>query len=193
MNPERESLNPWRRRLYLWVLIGTFIGGLIGYFIPTVGTALKPLGDGFVSLLRMIISPIVFCTVVLGISGAGDMRKVGRVGLKSLIYFETVSTFALIIGLLVGNILKPGSGFHIDSSSLDPASSLEYVKRAGGGSLPEFILHLIPKSFFSAFGGEGDLLQVLLIAVLFGSYLESVGRARKTSSRRHRNFGSSFL
>src|SRR6187401_3387107 len=100
------------RHLYFWVLLAILAGGTVGYLSPPTGVALKPLGDGFIALVKMLISPIIFCTVVLGIAGAGSMKKVGRVGGKALLYFEVVSTFALIIGLIVANVLKPGAGFN---------------------------------------------------------------------------------
>src|SRR5262244_4531581 len=107
------------RHLYFWVLLAIISGGLFGYFDPSRAVKLKPLGDGFIALVKMLISPVIFCTVVLGIAGAGDMKKVGRVGGKALLYFEIVSSFALIIGLLVVNIVRPGIGFNADPASLD--------------------------------------------------------------------------
>ncbi len=161
--------------LYFWVLIGIVVGGLIGTFYPSVGTQLKPLGDGFISLIKMLIGPVIFCTVVLGIAGAGDMKKVGRVGGKALIYFEIVSTFALIIGLLVANGLRPGEGFSVDPASLQVEAVEGYAKRAADQSTVEFILHVIPKTFLDAFSGNGDLLQVLLVAILFGYSMNRMG------------------
>lgn len=155
------------RHLYFWVLVFIVIGGVIGAVHPDFGVALKPLGDGFIALIKMLIGPVIFCTVVLGIAGAGDMKKVGRVGGKTLLYFEVVSTFALVIGLIVANVLKPGAGFHARTESLDPGAVAEFAKKAGEQSITEFLLHLIPKTFFEAFAG-GDLLQILLVAVLFG-------------------------
>ncbi|BAE51695.1 Na+/H+-dicarboxylate symporters [Paramagnetospirillum magneticum AMB-1] len=105
--------------LYFWVLLAIFAGGTLGFFYPDVGVSLKPLGDGFIALVKMLISPVIFCTVVLGIAGAGDMKKVGRVGGKALLYFEVVSTFALVIGLIVMTVLRPGDGFHADPAALD--------------------------------------------------------------------------
>jgi aerobic C4-dicarboxylate transport protein len=165
----------YRKHLYLWVLFGTVVGVAVGILSPTFATGLKPVGDGFIALLKMLIAPIIFCTVVLGISGAGDMKKVGRVGGKALLYFELVSTVALAIGLLVGNTVRPGRGFHIDPATLDPSLTSEYVKRAGEISLGESFLHIIPKSFFDAMTGAGDLLQVLFVALLFGYGLVQIG------------------
>src|SRR5262245_11982590 len=117
-------------QLYFWVLVAIIAGGLIGFFSPSTGVALKPLGDGFIALVRMLISPIIFCTVVLGIAGAGDMKKVGRVGGKALIYFEVVSTFALVIGIIVIGLVRPGAGFNVDPATLDANAVADYAKRA---------------------------------------------------------------
>jgi aerobic C4-dicarboxylate transport protein len=109
------------KSLYTYVLIAIFLGGFLGYVNPSAGVALKPISDGFIALIKMLIGPVIFCTVVLGIAGSGSLKKLGRVGAKSLLYFETISTFALIIGLLSGNIIKPGAGFHADASKLEAA------------------------------------------------------------------------
>jgi aerobic C4-dicarboxylate transport protein len=166
-------------RLYLWVLAGIVIGGLIGYFDPPLGVALKPLGDGFIALIKMLIGPVIFLTVVLGIAGIESVKKVGRVGLKAVIYFEVVSTFALAIGLVVVNVLKPGAGFNADVKTIDPAAVADYSKKAAEQSVADFILHIIPKTFTDAFTGSGDLLQVLLIAILFAFALASLGERAK--------------
>lgn len=155
-------------RLYFWVIVAILVGGTIGAVSPETGVALKPLGDGFISLIKMMIGPVIFCTVALGISGAGDMKKVGRVGAKTLLYFEVISTFALVLGLIVANVLKPGAGFNADPATLNEGAVAEYAKKAHDQSTVDFILHIIPKTFLDAFTGSGDLLQVLLIAVLFG-------------------------
>jgi aerobic C4-dicarboxylate transport protein len=167
------------KHLYLWVLIAIFIGVLIGHFSPDFGVKLKPLGDAFISLIKMIISPVIFCTVVLGIANAGDMKKVGRVGAKAIVYFEIVSTFALGIGLVVANVLKPGSGFNADPAALDPRAVSEYAKKAQDQSVVDFVMHIIPKTFLDAFTGSGDLLQVLLISVLFGFAMNRLGEKGK--------------
>lgn len=161
--------------LYFWVLTAIVIGGSIGYAQPDAGIALKPLGDGFIALVKMLISPIIFCTVVLGIAGAGDMKKVGRVGGKALLYFEVVSTVALVIGLLVGNIVRPGAGFNADPATLDGKAVADYAKVAASQSTADFVLHIIPRTFFDAFTGQGDLLQVLFVAVLFGYAMTKMG------------------
>src|SRR5256885_707989 len=165
--------------LYFWVLLAIVGGGIFGYVNPPAAVKLKPLGDGFIALVKMLISPVIFCTVVLGIAGAGNMKKVGRVGGKALIYFEVVSTFALIIGLLVVNIVKPGSGFNADPRTLDANAVADYAKRAASQSTGDFILHIIPATFLDAFTGSGDLLQVLFVAILFGYAMMHMGAAGK--------------
>ncbi len=164
-------------QLYFWVLLAILGGGLLGYLDPTTGASLKPLGDGFIALVKMLISPIIFCTVVMGIVGAGDMRKVGRVGGKALLYFEVVSTFALLIGVVVMHTLRPGDGFNVDPESLDAKAVATYAKAAQDQKPVDFVLHIIPKTFVDAFTGSGDLLQVLLIAILFGYAMVSLGQA----------------
>jgi aerobic C4-dicarboxylate transport protein len=165
--------------LYFWVLIAILIGGTFGFLSPTDAVKLKPLGDGFISLVKMLISPVIFCTVVLGIAGAGDMKKVGRVGGKALLYFEVVSTFALAIGLVVMNVLRPGDGFNVDPATLDAKAVSTYAKAAGEQSSIDFVLHIIPKTFTDAFTGSGDLLQVLLVAILFGYAMVHMGKSQK--------------
>ena len=164
-------------QLYFWVLLAILGGGLIGYLSPSTGTSLKPLGDGFIGLVKMLISPVIFCTVVMGIVGAGDMKKVGRVGGKALLYFELVSTFALVLGMIVMHILRPGDGFNVDPQTLDAQAVANYAKAAQDQNSVDFILHIIPKTFVDAFTGSGDLLQVLLIAILFGYAMLSLGQA----------------
>ena len=163
--------------LYFWVLLAIVGGGIFGYVNPPAAVKLKPLGDGFIALVKMLISPVIFCTVVLGIAGAGNMKKVGRVGGKALIYFEVVSTFALIIGLLVVNIVKPGSGFNADPRTLDANAVADYAKRAASQTTADFILRVIPATFLDAFTGSGDLLQVLFVAILFGYAMTRMGPA----------------
>jgi aerobic C4-dicarboxylate transport protein len=163
--------------LYFWVLLAILAGGTFGYLDATNAVKLKPLGDGFISLVKMLISPVIFCTVVLGISGAGDMKKVGRVGGKALLYFEVVSTLALAIGLIVMNVLRPGDGFNVDPHTLDGKAVANYAKAATEQSTVDFILHIIPKTFTDAFTGSGDLLQVLLVAILFGYAMVHMGKS----------------
>ena len=164
------------QHLYFWVLLGILIGGTIGYVSPDTGVALKPLGDGFIALIKMLIAPIIFCTVVLGIAGAGSMKKVGRVGGKALLYFEVVSTIALAIGLIVANVLRPGDGFNADPASLDATAVAGYAKVAASQTTVDFVLNIIPRTFFDAFTASGDLLQVLFVAVLFGYAMTHLGQ-----------------
>ncbi len=165
--------------LYFWVLIAILAGGIFGYFDASDAVKLKPLGDGFIALVKMLISSVIFCTVVLGIAGAGDMKKVGRVGGKALLYFEVVSTFALAIGLIVVNVIRPGAGFNVDPATLDAKAVAGYAKSASEQSTVDFLLHVIPKTFADAFTGSGDLLQVLLVAILFGYAMIHMGKAGK--------------
>lgn len=165
---------PFYKILYVQVLVAIFVGVLLGHFYPSTGAAMKPLGDGFIKLIKMIIAPIIFCTVVLGIARMGDMKKVGRVGGKALLYFEIVSTLALIIGLVVVNLVKPGVGMNADVSTLDTKAIAAYATKAQAQSTVDFILNIIPTSVVDAFA-KGDILQVLLFSVLFGVALSSMG------------------
>ena len=166
----------WYKILYVQVLIAIALGIAIGHLYPTLGKQLKPLGDGFISLIKMMIAPVIFCTVVHGISSMGDLKRVGRVGLKALIYFEAVSTVALAIGLLVGEVLQPGSGFNIDPASIDPKSVSTYVTKAKEEGIVSHLLAIIPDSFVGALA-RGDLLQVLLISILSGFAIAFMGKA----------------
>ena len=163
-------------RLYFWILVAIVAGSVFGVVAPDSAVKLKPVADGFISLVRMLIGPIIFLTVVLGIGGAGDLKKVGRVGVKSIVYFEVVSTLALIIGLVVVNGLRPGDGFNVDPATLDTSSVSTYTDAAAAQSATQFILHIIPRTFADAFSGNGDMLQVLFIAILFGYALTRLGR-----------------
>jgi aerobic C4-dicarboxylate transport protein len=168
------SRRPWYTVLYLQVLAAIVAGVLVGYFYPATGAALKPLGDGFIQLIKMMIAPVIFCTIVHGIATMGDLKKVGRVGVKTLVYFEVISTIALIIGLVVGELAQPGAGFNIDASKLDPQGVASYVTRAKEEGIVAHLLGIIPNSFFDAFA-KGDLLQVLLIAILTGVAVSGMG------------------
>ncbi len=150
------------------------LGILIGYFSPAFGVSLRPLGDGFVKLVKMIIAPVIFCTVVHGIASVRDGKKLGRLGLKTFLYFEIVSTFALVIGLVVVNLWQPGVGFQNTASPADAARVHEYVEKGKAQSTQDFVLNIIPKSFFDAFA-TGEILQVLLIAILTGFSLTAMG------------------
>src|SRR3954452_618441 len=165
---------PWYTVLYVQVLIAIAIGILIGHFFPAAGVALKPLGDGFIALIKMMIAPVIFCTIVHGIASMRDLRKVGRVGLKTLVYFEGLSTLALLIGLIVGEVLQPGKGFNIDPAALDTSAVSGYVKQAKDQSIVQHLLSIIPNTFMDAFA-KGDLLQVLLVSILTGFAISRLG------------------
>ncbi|WP_292500598.1 dicarboxylate/amino acid:cation symporter [Methylobacterium sp.] len=171
----RTTKEPWYKVLYIQVLIAIALGILLGYLNPEWGKSVKWLGDAFIALIKMMIAPIIFCTIVHGIASIGDLKKVGRVGLKALIYFEVVSTIALLIGVLVGEIVKPGAGFNADVTKLDGKSVEKYAKMAADDSVTGHIMALIPKSFFDAFA-TGDLLQVLLISILTGVVVTGMGQ-----------------
>lgn len=156
---------PFYRTLYFQVLLAVALGILVGYAFPGLGKSLKPLGDVFVKLVKMIVAPIIFCTVVHGIASMGDMKKLGRIGGKTLFYFEVVSTFALVLGLLVVNLLKPGAGFNLDLATLNADSVKAYVAQSHAVGGVDFWLNIIPANFFGALA-SGDLLQVLFIAIL---------------------------
>lgn len=162
--------------LYVQVLIAIVAGVLVGWLYPETGAALKPLGDGFIKLVKMLIAPIIFATIVSGIAGMGDLKKVGRVGVKSLIYFEVVTTLAMVIGLVVANYFQPGSGVNADVRTLDTSSIAGYTKAAHDQGTVAFLLHIIPDTFVGAFA-HGEILQVLLISLLFGFGLARVGPA----------------
>jgi aerobic C4-dicarboxylate transport protein len=170
----RPGRRPWFGILYVQVLIAIFIGILIGQFFPHTGIALKPLGDVFVALIRMMIAPVIFCVVVQGIASVGDLKKVGRVGVKALVYFEVVSTLALITGIMVAVIVHPGSGLNLDPRSLDPKTIATYVGRAKDAGLIPFLVGIVPRTFVDAFA-SGDVLQVLLVSILTGFSISRLG------------------
>ena len=170
--PERT---PWYRTLYIQVLIAIVLGVLLGSLAPLRGVAMKPFGDAFVALIRMMIAPVIFCTVVHGIATAGDLRRVGRVGFKALFYFEAVSTLALVIGLVIADIVRPGDGFNIDATKIDASSVANFVTAAKQDTVTAHLLAIIPTSFFDAFA-KGDLLQILLISVLSGIAISRMGK-----------------
>ena len=165
---------PFYTSLSWQVLFGIAVAIVLGAVDPTLAAKMKPLGDGFIRLITMIIAVIVFCTVVTGIAGMEDMKKVGRVGGKALLYFEIVSTVALLLGLVVGNVLHPGAGFNVNPATLDAKAVSDYAGQAKAQTVPDFILHIIPNTIVDAFT-RGDILQVLLVAVLFGFALSTVG------------------
>jgi aerobic C4-dicarboxylate transport protein len=170
--PPREG--PFYMSLSFQVLVGVAIAIILGYISPTRAIAMKPLGDVFIRLITMIITLVIFCTLVTGIAGMEDMKKVGRVGGKALLYFETVSTLALLIGLVVGNVVHPGSGLHVDPATLDPKAVAEYAGQAKAQSVTEFLVHIIPNTVVDAFT-RGDILQVLFVSLLFGFALSLAG------------------
>ncbi|MEZ2350546.1 dicarboxylate/amino acid:cation symporter [Caballeronia sp. RCC_10] len=169
---------PFYKVLYVQVLAAIAIGILLGHFYPSFATDMKPLGDAFIKLIKMVIGPIIFCTVVTGIAGMEDMKKVGRVGGKALLYFEVVSTFALVLGLIATHVLKPGAGFNVDPATLDHKAIDTYAAKAHGQSTVDFFMHIIPDTLVSAFS-QGEILQILLIALLFGSVLAHLGERGK--------------
>lgn len=165
---------PWYKVLYIQVLIAIALGALLGYVAPETAKSMRWLGDAFIGLIKMMIAPVIFCTIVHGIASMGDLKKVGRVGLKALLYFEVVSTFALLIGIVVAEVIKPGAGFGANVAQLDPKAVATYASAAAKDSTVAHILGLIPRSYFDAFA-NGDLLQVLLISILSGVVISGLG------------------
>ena len=165
---------PWYRHLYVQVLVAIVLGVIVGHYWPATGEALKPLGDGFIKLVRMIIAPVIFLTIVTGIAGMRDLGRVGRVALKAFAYFLFFSTLALIIGLIVANVVRPGDGLNIDPATLDPSKIRDYASKAHESTVSGFLLEAIPDTFLSALTA-GHILQALLVSVLFGVALALVG------------------
>jgi aerobic C4-dicarboxylate transport protein len=170
--------NPFYTNLWVQVLVAIAFAVLLGHFNPTRAVAMKPLGDAFIRLITMVITLIIFCTVVSGIANVQDLKKVGRLGGKALLYFEVVSTFALFVGLVVGNVVKPGAGFNINPASLDPKAIADFAGQAKAQSVTEFLMHIIPTTIVDAFA-KGDILQVLLVSILFGFALSAIGARAK--------------
>lgn len=168
---------PLYRRLYFQVIMGVLCGVALGHFEPAIGAALKPLGDLFIRLIKMMIAPIVFVTVTTGIAKMGSLRDIGRVSLKALLYFEVASTCALMIGLVVGNLVKPGAGLNVDLATIDASAVSTYVPRGERTHLLDFVNHMIPETFIGAIT-SGDILQVLVIAILSGVVLAQTGQTR---------------
>jgi aerobic C4-dicarboxylate transport protein len=173
----RERRKRWYSVLYLQVLGAIIVGVFVGRFFPKTGIALKPLGDGFVALIRMMIAPVIFCVVVQGIASMSDLKRVGKVGVKTLIYFELVSTSALILGIVVAVILHPGAGLNIDPATLDPKAAATYVGRAKETGIIPFLLGFIPRTFVDALAG-GEVPQVLLVSILTGFAIARLGELR---------------
>jgi aerobic C4-dicarboxylate transport protein len=173
-SPSPPRKKPFYLGLSFQVLVGVALAIILGYTSPHSAVSMKPLGDAFIRLITMIITLVIFCTLVTGIAGMKDMKKVGRVGGKALLYFELVSTLALFVGLVVGNVVHPGSGFNIDASTLDSKAVAEYAGQAKAQSVTEFLAHIIPNTVVDAFT-RGDILQVLLVSLLFGFALSIAG------------------
>lgn len=178
MSPNNTPHKPLYQKLYFQVLLGIILGVLVGYFYPTIGVDLKPLGDAFIKLIKMMIAPIIFTTVVVGIAHMGHMRDVGRVGMKALIYFEVVSTLALLIGLVVVNVTTPGAGINANPATIDTKGIQAYTASGQHASTLEFVMNIIPNTVVDAFA-KGEILQVLLFAILFGLALAQFGEKGK--------------
>src|ERR1039457_2691587 len=170
-NPIRRPI--WKS-LYVQVITAIVIGVVLGHFWPPAGEAMKPLGDGFIKLIKMIIAPIIFCTVVVGIAGMEDMKKVGKTGGLALLYFEVVSSIALVVGLVIVNLIQPGAGMNIDPKTLDTKGIAAFTGPGKMQSTTEFLMNIIPTSVIDAFA-KGDILQVLLFSILFGFALHKFG------------------
>ncbi|SIQ28044.1 aerobic C4-dicarboxylate transport protein [Rhizobium sp. RU33A] len=173
-----EGRQPFYKLLYVQVLAAIVAGILLGHFYPEIGAQLKPLGDAFIKLVKMIIAPVIFLTVATGIAGMSDMKKVGRVAGKAMLYFFTFSTLALIVGLVVANVVQPGAGMHIDPATLDAAAVATYTEKAHDSSITGFLMNIIPTTIVGAFA-DGDILQVLFFSILFGISLALVGERGK--------------
>ncbi|ALP68509.1 dicarboxylate/amino acid:cation symporter [Paraburkholderia caribensis] len=171
---QRTPQKRWFQHLYVQVLIAVCIGVALGHFYPNAGIAMKPLGDNFLKLIKLMVAPLIFCTVVHGIASMRDIKAVGRVGVKALIYFEAMTTLALVIGLVFVNLMKPGSGMHIDPRTIDASAIAAYTKAAHDQTIVGYLSHIIPSTVFGAFA-EGDILQVLFISIMFAFALQMLG------------------
>jgi aerobic C4-dicarboxylate transport protein len=176
--PPEPKKQPFYKVLWIQVLFAMGVAIVLGYFWPATGIAMKPFGDAFIRLITMIITLLIFCTVVSGIAGMQDMKKVGRVGGKALLYFEVVSTVALLIGLVVGNVVRPGAGFNVNPATLDAKAVSDYAGQAKAQTVTDFLMHIIPTTVVDAFA-KGDILQVVLVAILFGFALSVAGARGK--------------
>src|ERR1700709_1766550 len=174
-----RAAKPWYKVLYVQVLIAIVVGVVVGWLWPGLATNdwVKAMGDGFIKLIKMVIAPIIFCTVVSGISHIQDAKKVGRIGVKALVYFEVVSTFALMIGLVVGNVIRPGAGF--GGAAANAQAVATYAKQAEAQKSVDFFLHIIPDTVVGAFA-TGEILQVLLFSILFGFAIMGLGERGHT-------------
>jgi aerobic C4-dicarboxylate transport protein len=184
---------PWYKQLYLWVLVGIIAGIAVGHFAPGVGVALEPVGTSFVNLIKMVIAPVIFCTVVAGIASMESMKKVGRVGGKALLYFEILTTVALGLGLLVMNLTKPGVGVNADASSLQVSETVSgYVEKGANGHWYDFVFHIFPSSVVGAFA-DNEILQVLFFAVVFAFALHGMGEAGRPIVAGIERLGQAFF
>src|SRR5580658_11101715 len=174
----RANGRPFYLQLWFLVLAAMVAGIALGYFYPDIGARMEPLGNAFITAIRVLIAPIIFCTVVHGISGMANMAKVGRVALKALVYFEVLTTIALVIGLVAVNVFAPGAGMNVDLSHVDTASVAPYLEQTHKRTTAQFLLNIIPNTFIGAFS-EGDVLQVLYVSVLCGFALSWMGEAGK--------------
>ncbi|MBD8901477.1 C4-dicarboxylate transporter DctA, partial [Methylobacterium bullatum] len=172
-------MKSWLSRLYVQVFIAIVIGGLVGYFLPDVAVTLQPLADGFIKLIKMLLAPVIFGTIVVGIAKMGNLKEVGRIGVRALIYFEVVSTLALVIGLVVVNVMQPGVGMNIDATQIDGSAIASYAKRAEAQpGIVGFFMDIIPSTMVDAFA-KGAMLQIILISLLFGVALVQAGERGK--------------
>jgi aerobic C4-dicarboxylate transport protein len=170
-----KKRKPFHKSLWVQVAVAILLGVALGRFSPSHAVAMKPLGDGFIKLITMVITVVIFCTVVTGIAGMQDMKKVGRVGGKALLYFEIVSTLALFVGLIAGNVVHPGTGLNVDPATLDARTVADYAGAAKAQSPTQFLVHIIPNTIVDAFA-KGDILQVVFISVLFGVAIAAMGK-----------------
>ncbi len=179
---QSDSPTPRPKRFYssLWVQVSVAIvvAVLFGYISPVHAVAMKPLGDAFIRLITMIITVMIFCTVVTGIAGMQDLRKVGRVGGKALVYFEIISTLALVVGFIVGNVVHPGSGFNVNPATLDAHAVADYAGQAKAQTVTDFLMHIIPTTVVDAFA-KGDILEVVFVSILFGFAMSAAGEHAK--------------
>jgi len=178
MSTDARHRKPFYAVLYIQVLAAIAVAIALGHFWPTIAVEMRPFGDGFIKLIKMVITLVIFCTVVTGIAGMSDMKKVSRVGGKALLYFEIVSTLALLIGFIAANVAMPGAGFNVDPATLDAKAVAQYVGRAKEQTIPEFLLNIIPNTVTDAFA-RGDILPVVLISILFGFVLSRLGDRAK--------------
>ena len=184
---------PFYSRLYFQVLAGIALGVLVGYLWPETGAAMKPLGDGFIKLIRMIIAPVIFCTVVTGIATMGNVKDLGRIGVKTLLYFEVITTpIALVLAMIVVNLVEPGAGINADPATLDAEAVAAYATSAQQLSTVQFLLNIVPTTLVSAFAG-GEILQVLLVSVLFGLALLHLGEKGRALTQSIERFSQALF